>query len=337
VTRRALLVAAFLAVPAAASAAPSTQLTFSSTAPGTSTAFHAQIAYDSTDPAGQRRALRRHELVFPPGTAYDSAAAGNCQASAEEIESSGLGACPADSRVGGGTLRAAATKPPASSAGSFPTDLTFFNSSHPKDAPAAEHALIVAVSVGGQVRTAFVVPVEGNVATEITPMVCSTPGEEPPCPNGEFTASSVDYTIEERTRTVGGRTHRLMTTPPTCPGPGPGAWTFESRREYRDGARATVTYKMGCARGTAAAAPELRLAVAPRRARRCRATRFVFAATTGGGRLAGGTVRFANQRAVTDENGRAEIVARLCRLGDRRATVKADGFRKGTARVRVVR
>ena len=335
--RRAVLAATCIAAlgliaAAPASAAPRAELSFSSSAPGTPVSFEAHIRYTSTDSSGRRRALRKHVLTFPPGTVYDSAAAGNCQASTQDLVAQGLAACPADSRVGGGTLNAWATKPPASLGGSFPTDLTFFNSSHPKDRPAAEHALIVAISVGDQVQTAFVVPIEGNVATENTPMVCSTPGEQPPCPNGEFTVATVDYAIDEHTRTIGGRVHRLITTPPSCRG----SWEFDSSRQYDDGTAERARSIVPCA-GTAAPAPRLGLTVTPRTVRRCRATRFLFAATTGGGRAAGATVRFANRRAVTDENGNAAIVARLCRRGERRATVKAEGYRKATARVRVIR
>lgn len=320
------------AAPDAAAAADNTEITFSSSAPGTSTAIHPRINYRSMDSGGQQRALRKHVFTFPAGTVYDSLAAGSCRASAAELESRGLGACPADSRIGGGTLQATATKPPASALGSFPTDLTLFNSSHPPDAPAAEHAIIVAVSVAGDVRTAFAAPVEGNVATEHPPIVCATPGEQPPCPNGEITVSSVDYTIDEHSRTVGGRVHRLLTTPRSCP---TGAWAFDSLREYRDGVSVRVGAETPCARTAAATVRRVELSVAPRTARRCRAQRFAFTATADGAPLSGATVRFANRSAVTNSAGRAAIAARLCRAGERRATAKAGGFRKGVATVRV--
>ena len=316
----------------ASAATPRSHITFDTSTRGMSTAVDARIDYTSTDAAGNQRALRRHVLAFPPGTAFDSAAAGNCQASSQELHDRGLGACPADSKVGGGTLRAIATKPPASTAGTFAADLTIFNSSRPKDAPGVEHALIVVVSVGGRVSAAFVVPVVGNVATEEPPTICSTPGEQPPCPNGELTAKSVEYAILEHTRTVGGRVHQLVTTPPTCPTSG--RWTFDEHIEYRDGTVERATPTTAC-EATPGTAPQVTLGVAPRAVRRCRATRFSFAAAAGGSPLAGATVRFANRRAITDAAGRASIAARLCRPGQRRATIKADGYRKAVATVRV--
>ena len=324
---------AALAASGPAAAAPSIQVDLSTGAPGASTSFHPRIDYEATDASGQQRALRKHFLTFPAGTVYDSLGAGSCQASAAELEAQGLGACPADSKVGEGTLMVIATKPPASAAGPLATELTLFNARHPKDAPAAENALLVAVSAGSGVQAAFTVPVTGNLAVEEPPPACVVPAESPPCPSGEFTARAADYTIAEHSRTVAGQVHRLLTTPPSCPEVG--RWTFDSLREYRDGGtalRAGATTP--CTPGSA---PRLKLAAAPSTVARCRATRFRFTATSGGGPVAGATVRFANRSAVTGSDGRASIAARLCRPGPRRATAKAGGFRKGVAAVRVVR
>lgn len=326
--------AAALVVAAPAAAAPSADVTFSTTEPGTSTSLHPVIDYASTDAAGQQRALARHVFTFPAGTVYDSRGTEACRASAEELRSQGLNACPPRSRVGDGTLRAMATRPPASAGGTIEAGLTLFNASRPKDAPNAEHALLVAVSLAGQVRTAFAVPVEGNVATEDIPVTCATPGEAPPCPNGEITARSVDYTIVERSQTVDGRTHRLITTPPSCPAGG--RWEFDSFRRYRDGTTDRAGATTPC-RPTPPATERIALRVSPRSVRRCRARRFEFTATAGGGPVAGAAVRFANRRATTDARGRASITARVCNPGTRRATAKASGLLKGTADVRVTR
>ncbi|HEX8051512.1 MAG TPA: hypothetical protein VF517_00855 [Thermoleophilaceae bacterium] len=332
ITATATALAMTAAAPAAA--APSLDATFSSTAPGASTSLHPTIDYESTDAAGQQRALRRHVFTFPAGTVYDSLGTEACRASAEELRADGLNACSPRSRVGDGTLRAVATRPPASAAGTLEAGLTLFNASHPKDAPNVEHALLVAITVAGQVQTAFAVPVVGHVATEQIPMTCATPGEQPPCPNGELTARSVDYTIAERAQTIDGRTHRLITTPPSCPPSG--RWEFDSAREYADGTTARMGATTPC---TPTAAPGTRIAlrVSPRSVRRCRAQRFSFTATADGRALPGATVRFADRRAVTGADGRASIVARLCKSGLRRVTAKASGYRKGTATVRVLR
>ena len=320
---------ALAAVTAAPAGAVTAEDTFTTISPSDSTGIRVQIDYESRDGGGQPRALRKHTFSFPPGTVYDSAGAGICQASAAELESQGLSACPADSRVGGGTLHAVAQRPPLSHGGPLETQLTIFNSSRPKDAPSVQHAVLVVISTGGRVQTAFVAPVRGNVLTEEPPVVCAPPGEQPPCPNGEITVKSVDYSVQERSRRVGGVVHRLMTTPPTCPSSG--LWATDHVMEYRDGATATAASSTPCA-----GSPRIALTVTPRTARRCRVARFNFTAVTSDGPVAGATVRFANRRALTDGQGRAAIPARMCAPGLRRAVVVADGLRKGTTHVKVL-
>jgi hypothetical protein len=329
-------VAAAAVVLSAATAAPaagqSAQVTFSSELPESLTGFQARIDYESRDAAGHPRALRKHVFTFPPGTVFDSRGAVACRASAAELESQGLSACPVDSKVGEGTLKAVATRPPGSAAPPFDTDLTIFNASHPKDMPDAANAFIVPVSAGSRVLAVNVIRADGNVLTEEPAPVCSNPAEQPPCPSGEFTVDSVDYEVDALLRVADGRAHRLITTPPGCPLSG--SWTFEHLMEYRDGAVARASETTAC---DSAAASRIQLSIAPRTVRRCRATRFVFSAVTSGGPVAGASVRFANRRALTDGQGRAAIPARICVPGQRRVVVKADGFRKGVASVRVFR
>ena len=324
-----LALAAFAAAPAAAVTADDE---FNTRVAGSPTSVDVRIQYESRDADGRPRALRKHVFTFPPGTVFDPAGAGVCRASIAELRSQGLGACPADSEVGEGVLKAYATRPPGSVAGTFDTDVTIFNASHPKDAPDVAHAFIAAISIGGRVEAANIVRVDGNVLTEEPGPVCSNPAEQPPCPSGEFTVQSVDYTVRgHHTRSDGGVEHRLITTPQSCSALG--SWGFNHRMEYRDGAVESTTASTPC---IPIAAERLQLGISPRTARRCRATRFTFTAVTSDGPVAGATVRFANRRALTDGQGRAAIPARMCAPGLRRAVVVADGLRKGTTHVRVV-
>ena len=326
----AALALALLGATAPAAAATSADVTYSSRTPGATTDVHVRIDYESKDASGHPRALRKHTFTFPPGTEFDPAGAAVCQASAAELRSQGLSACPAESKVGEGSLYAVMTKPPGSMTGSLHTDLTFFNASHPKDAPGVEHAFLVPVSAGGQVQTVNLMVVDGNVLTEEPAMVCANPSEQPPCPSGEFTVKNVDYELSGRMREARGALHRLLTTPPICPSEQ--TWQFEHLMEYRDGTSARTSEVTPC---IFTMPQRIAVQTSPASVRRCRATRFVFSAVTSGGPVAGASVRFANRRALTDGQGRAAIPARICVPGQRRVVVKADGFRKGVASVRV--
>jgi hypothetical protein len=315
---------------AVAAAGPTAELTFSTPAPGASTALRISVDFSSQDAGGQQRALRKVVYTLPAGTAFDTEAAASCQASAAELSSGGLGACPSDSKVGEGKLHAVATKLPASAAGPLTVDITVFNASHPKDKPAVASALLIVSSSAGRVQSVDVAQFDANVLTVEPTPVCSTPGEQPPCPNGEFTVKDVDYTIAEHA----GAAHRLITTPAGCPSDG--RWAFDVLIDYRDGTNARTAASSPCTPATQAR-PRIELTVSPRTALRCRAARFAFTAIAAGAPVQGAEVRFANRRATTDAGGKASISARLCTAGKRRATVKMPGFRKGLASVRVAR
>jgi hypothetical protein len=84
--------------------------------------------------------------------------------------------------------------------------------------------------------------------------------------------------------------------------------------------------------------PRLRVRVRPRRVRAGRRVRFRFLVrSSSGGRVRGARVRFAGRRARTGRRGRARIVRRFVRPGRRRVVVTKAGFRRGRARVRVLR
>jgi sugar lactone lactonase YvrE len=80
----------------------------------------------------------------------------------------------------------------------------------------------------------------------------------------------------------------------------------------------------------------IRLAVSPRQTRAGQETRFRFKTTTKPRRpLADVRIRFAGERARSDERGRATIEATLDDPGRYRARAKLDGYRAGRATVRV--
>ena len=89
--------------------------------------------------------------------------------------------------------------------------------------------------------------------------------------------------------------------------------------------------------GVSAGLTQLRLLVHPRRVHAGRFVRLHFRVTAGRLAIRRAHVRFAGHSVRTDARGRATIKVRLRRAGTRRAVAWKRTFRRGQARVRVVR
>src|SRR3954452_21326684 len=159
---------------------------------------------------GKVKAHRATRIEYPPGTRFDPAGSGNCQASAAELKQQGLSACPADSKVGEGTAQVQSTGN-GPSAGPLQLDVTAFNTSHPKDDPSIEGVMLV-FSSGGQVSNMILTKIEGRVQTETTEPTCVPPGQPPECPFGEFAPKHVQIDVPAHSRTVDGVVHNGATT-----------------------------------------------------------------------------------------------------------------------------
>jgi hypothetical protein len=93
----------------------------------------------------------------------------------------------------------------------------------------------------------------------------------------------------------------------------------------------------GAVAGIKVGLPQLRISVAPKRARSGRATTFVFRVRAGRYAVRAARVRFAGHTARTNGRGVARIRVRLRRTGVRRAVAWKRTFRRGVVHVRVVR
>jgi hypothetical protein len=96
-----------------------------------------------------------------------------------------------------------------------------------------------------------------------------------------------------------------------------------------------------CAAGSVAGlkikVPALRVSVTPRRVKRGRLRTFTFRVRSGRFAVRGARVRFAGHAARTNGRGRARIRVRMRRTGMRPAIAWKRTYRRGAARVRVVR
>jgi hypothetical protein len=90
-------------------------------------------------------------------------------------------------------------------------------------------------------------------------------------------------------------------------------------------------------RGGGSAREKLRMTISPKRVRAGRRVRFTLRVTAGGDPVQRARISFGGRKLRTDRRGRARATIRFGKANLKRGRVGATGFRKGTARVRVLR
>jgi len=281
-------------------------------------------------PDGKVKAHRATHIEYPPGTRFDVAAAANCQASEADFQQKGLGACPADSKVGEGTAEVETTGN-APKSEPFTFDITVFNTSHPKDDPSLEGVMLVFHS-GDQVTNVILSKIEGNVQTEETEPTCVPPGQPPQCPFGEFAPKRVRVDAPPNSRTVDGVIHNGATTPPTCPAIG--HWTIRHGHTYSDGTTDTFVNELPC---KATPPRPLRVTVKPGTVRAGRSTKFTVTAISDRTPVPGARVRVGRSLVRTGSDGRASATLRVHRPGTHTVRASAAGYQRASATYRATR
>jgi hypothetical protein len=310
----ALALAVFAGAPAAATAGPRAELRvgFAQTHAGTPTAMTVHILYRApNDPDAKASPIRGAEIAAPPGTRFDATAREQCQATDAELMAFGRAACPAGSRVGGGTL--VAVTGVGAPVDPFFTDVTLFNTAG---------GVIELVQQQGSDHTLAIdrATVRGNVYTSHPPR---TPGGPP---DGETAVRSIDFSFDAPAR--GARA--FITTPSSCPSDG--RWTATGRFTF-DGVVDVAQSSTPCASaGPPSGSPPLSsstpptLQIAPRRVRRGYSRRFRLRLLgAAGGCRRGALVRLGNQLGRTSASGRAALRTVLNRPGAHVAVVSKRG------------
>jgi hypothetical protein len=330
-TLAAAAIAAFTVLPWAGAQQPgaSADQRFTTQTPGAATGILTTENFPD-GPDGKVKSHRATRIEYPPGTTFSLQAADNCQASAQELKAQGLSACPADSKVGDGTADIEATGA-APKAGLLKSDITVFNTSHPKDDPSLEGVMIVFHSAG-QVTTVVLSEIKGNIQTEKTEPQCVPPGQPPECQFGEFSPKHVQVNVPAKSRAVGGVTYNGATTPATCPASG--HWTIRHTHTYSDGTTDTFVNDLPC---TAAAPRPLKAAVVPKRVKSGEPVRFRVTVTSGGTVVPGARVRFGRELMRTAPDGTAGGIFRTHRPGLHTIRVSAAGYTRTAVRYRVTR
>jgi hypothetical protein len=231
-----VLLAACAPPPTARAAGLEFHQRFSSSQPGTATGVRIHLVYP--DYNGKPKSPARLVLSLPPGTRFDEAVVPACQAANGDFFVQGLAACPADTRVGGGTATAVTgfgppIDPVSADAHQFHAPGAIINAF---TAPGTDRVLVVSrVHIAGATLT--------DVVADDTP--ASSPGGPP---DGRTQAKQVDLAIPAR--------GAFVTTPPVCPDEG--SWNSRAVVTYEDGTTDAGTSTTPCERPAASAPPKKR-------------------------------------------------------------------------------
>ena len=293
-------------------------LTFTEQRPGRSSEVVLTTDYvNPDDPSAKPPAVRRTEVILAEGAKIDTSAPELCTASDAALIAQGAAACPAGSRVGGGSLRVDTGFP--SPARHFDADVTLLNNANQLIFLSTER------STGARVVSRSVV--EGRVVRNSVPVLPGTPPDGGALDRQEFTRNEI-------TRRVDGETRSYITTPERCPPEG--FWLNEARFYYADGVVQTLRARSPCRSdasggGADRERPRVRLTGVPRRA--CASRDFtVRVAVTG--RSSVRVVLLLDGRRLRDTRRRTFDqrirVARL-RPGVHRLTARASGAAGDTA------
>ena len=264
---------------------------------GANAALVLHVVYKAAgDPNAKPSPIRKVVVAAAPGTRFNTGGVPKCDATNEQLQVEGRGACPPESRIGGGKLTAdTGFGPPVDP---LSGDLTLYNSGD---------AIIEVVTAPGTDRTVGIdrLKIDGSTLIGNPP---KTPGGPP---DGETAVRQIDFTIERATG--------FVTTPPSCPRSG--RWISSGTFGFADGAEETVTSASACTRAAAA-----RLFLTPTAVRVGRPTRFATRVIGASAHCTrGATVRVGGRRAKTGASGRATLVVTAHRTGAHRSTVKKPG------------
>jgi hypothetical protein len=184
------------AVTLASSQATTFSLKQSTRAAGASTGIAFKIAFGDPDaPNGLPSGLRDFKITLHKGSKIDPAAAPQCQVSEADLMSKGAAACPAASRIGGGTATAT---PPTGGAGVTVEGVVFNEKFRGKN------AWLFVFLINNAYATSLDATVKGNTIT--------AKGLSGAVPGG-LLVTKFNGTITKHSK---GK-HKLITAPPVCP------------------------------------------------------------------------------------------------------------------------
>jgi hypothetical protein len=237
-----LLCAASVLWAAGAAAEPGTgprevvDQTFTTTSPKSPTGLGYNGRYHAAgDESGNPPALRRMVFYPPPGMRYDTSVPERCTASDVELQVRGPDACPAGSRLGGGTTEGLIMQPVT---GGFVWD----HYTHPVYLlnNANEQILLVESEGFTVVRGRF--QPDGSIDWVLPTCFPTVPGTE--CVDDYVIQLGTSSMMPAYMRTSGGRVRSYATTPPKCPAAG--HWETRVGFWWADGSADNVVTTQPC-------------------------------------------------------------------------------------------
>lgn len=196
-------------------------LAFSTRAPGQTASLTLHVLYKADDPDAKPSPIRKVVVAAPEGTRFHTDAVEVCKASDDQLMAQGSGACPAESRIGGGKLTVmTGFGPPVDPVAG---DLALFNGGD---------TVIEVVTAPGTDRTVGTdrLHIDGSTLSGNPP---TTPGGPP---DGETAVREIDFTIDAGTG--------FVSTPRTCTASG--KWKSTGTFGFADGVEETLTSVAPC-------------------------------------------------------------------------------------------
>jgi hypothetical protein len=182
------------------------------------------------DPSANPPYMRRMVFYPSPGLRYDTSVPDRCTASDLELAIRGAAACPAGSRLGGGTSTTAFM-------GQFPSTLAIDFLNNANEQIILAHSPLLATVARGHINP------DGSI--EFASPTCFPAVQPVGCPLDTVLQLRSTIAVAPYTRAVDGVVRSYLTTPPTCPAGG--SWEQPVRLWWADGSVDTVVTRQPCA------------------------------------------------------------------------------------------
>jgi hypothetical protein len=211
---------------------------FTTTRPSSPTGFRFTGSYHAAgDMRGNPPPMRRMVFYPPQGLRYDTSVPERCSASDVELQVVGPAACPAGSRLGGGTTEGLFLVP-------FAHDFVFDRYKHPVYVfNNANEQIVLIESEGFTVVRGRIRP-NGSIEWELPTCFPTPPVGD--CVDDYIIQLKTSTMLPPYTRSSHGRVRSYATTPPKCPARG--YWRTTVRFWWADGSADSVVTKQPCRR-----------------------------------------------------------------------------------------